>query len=78
MTIKAYLLINTLPGTSEDAAERLASIPSVVDAHRVTGPYDVIIVIETDSLYTLGGIVSEQVHAVPGIRSTMTCIKVRE
>ncbi len=78
MTIKAYLLINTQPGTSEEVAEQLAEMPNIVDAHRVTGPYDVILILETEDLYTLGTIVSENIHAVPGIRSTMTCIKVRE
>ena len=78
MPIKAYLLINTLPGSGEEVAEQLSEMPNIINAHRVTGPYDVILILETEDLYALGEIVSEQVHSVPGIRSTMTCIKVRE
>ena len=78
MTIKAYLLINTYPGMADDVSKHLHGMVNVTDAHRVTGPYDVIAVVQVDDLYALGAIIGDGVHMVPGVKSTMTCIRARE
>lgn len=78
MTIKGYLLINTEVGKGDDVVESLNGLEGVVLANRVTGPYDVIIAVETEDLYSLGKFVTRHIHSVPGVASTLTCLTVSE
>ena len=78
MTIKAYLLISTDPGMADDVSKRIDAVVDVASAQRVTGPYDVIAVVEVDDIYALARVISDGVHVVPGVKSTMTCIRIRE
>ena len=74
-TIRTYLLIETQVGTSDSVLDGLKSIEQTVQVDRVTGPFDIICVIETDSLDDLGEIVREHVHAIPGVTRTMSCMR---
>ncbi len=74
-SIRAYLLIETRAGTGNAVLDSLKSLEQTVQADRVTGPYDIICVIETDSLDDLGEIVREHVHALHGVTRTMSCIR---
>ncbi len=74
-TIRTYLLIETQVGTSDSVLDSLKSIEQTVQVDRVTGPYDIICVIETASLDDLGKIVREHVHAIPGVTRTMSCMR---
>jgi DNA-binding Lrp family transcriptional regulator len=75
--IKAYLLIETQAGESNNVLEGLRNIENVVQADRVTGPYDIICVIETDSLDNIGAIVRDQIHDMNGVTRTMSCMQLR-
>ena len=59
MPIRAYLLIEASAGKGNAILESLRELSVTVRADRVTGPYDVICVMESDSLDTLGEIVRE-------------------
>ena len=74
-SVRAYLLIETQAGTSNTVLDGLKSLEQTVQVDRVTGPYDIICVIETGSLDQLGAIVRDQVHAMEGIARTMSCIR---
>jgi DNA-binding Lrp family transcriptional regulator len=74
-TIKAYLLIETQAGESNSVLEGLKNIDNIVQADRVTGPYDIICVIETDSLDNIGAIVRDQIHDMNGVTRTMSCMQ---
>lgn len=76
--IRAYLLIETQAGTSNDVLQNLKSLEQTVQVDRVTGPYDIICVIETDSLNALGEIVRDKVHAMNGVTRTMSCMRLGE
>ena len=76
--IRAYLLIETQAGTSDSVLEGLKSLEQTVQVDRVTGPFDIICVIETASLDELGEIVREQVHAMQGVTRTMSCMRLGE
>jgi len=75
MPIRAYLLIEASAGKGNAILEKLLSLDVTVQADRVTGPYDVICVMESNDLDTLGEIVQENVHDVDGVVRTMTCIR---
>ena len=73
MTVTAYVLIQTEVGRAEKVAKAARSIAGVVDADNVTGPYDVIVNTESDSLDDLGKLVVSEIQTVDGITRTFTC-----
>ena len=77
-SIKAYLLIETQAGTGNAVLDGLKSLEQTVQVDRVTGPYDIICVIETGSLDDLGEFVRERVHSMDGVTRTMSCIRLGE
>ena len=77
-SIKAYLLIETRAGMGNAVLDGLKSLEQTVQVDRVTGPYDIICVIETGSLDDLGEIVRERVHSMDGVTRTMSCIRLGE
>ena len=54
MSVTAYVLIQTEVGRAEKVATAVRDIAGVVDADDVTGPYDVIVKAEADTLDELG------------------------
>lgn len=71
--IQAYILIQTEVGKASAVAVATADIPGVISAEDVTGPYDVIVRAEADTVDNLGRLVVAQVQGVPGITRTLTC-----
>jgi DNA-binding Lrp family transcriptional regulator len=75
--VQAYILIQTEVGSSSRVAEAVRGIPGVTRADDVTGPYDVIVHAEADSVDELGKMVVAKVQAISGITRTLTCPVVR-
>ncbi len=71
--VQAYILIQTEVGKAAAVAEAIVELKGVTSAEDVTGPYDVIVRAEADSVDELGQMVVAQVQAVPGITRTLTC-----
>lgn len=76
MTTRAYILIETSVGKTNDVARELRSNPNMMSVDTVTGPFDIIAVVEADSLPSIGELISEGMHKVPGIVKTVTCLSV--
>ena len=79
MPAKAFVLIETEVGRTKEVVAALQNqkIKEVKSVDLVTGPYDVIAVIEHDDLNAVGGLVTEKVHPIPGIKRTVTCLSIR-
>ncbi|GAA1115636.1 MULTISPECIES: Lrp/AsnC ligand binding domain-containing protein [Kitasatospora] len=75
--VQAYILIQTEVGKATAVAESIAKIQGVVQAEDVTGPYDVIVRAEAESIDDLGRLVVAQVQQIEGITRTLTCPVVR-
>jgi len=73
MPVSAYILIQTEVGKAAQVAEEVGAIDGVVSAEDVTGPYDVIVRAEADSVDELGRLVVARVQSVDGITRTLTC-----
>jgi DNA-binding Lrp family transcriptional regulator len=73
MVVQAYILIQTEVGKAANVARDIAEIEGVTLAEDVTGPYDVIVRAEADSVDDLGKLVLAKVQSVPGITRTLTC-----
>jgi DNA-binding Lrp family transcriptional regulator len=73
MAVNAYILIQTEVGKAAQVAEAIGQLEGVTNAEDVTGPYDVIVRAEADSVDELGKLVVARVQGVPGITRTLTC-----
>jgi DNA-binding Lrp family transcriptional regulator len=71
--VNAYILIQTEVGKAAAVAREIASIAGVTSAEDVTGPYDVIVRAEAETVDELGKLVVARVQGVNGITRTLTC-----
>ena len=76
MLTKAYILIETGVGKSRDVSDLLRSLPDIKTVDRVTGPYDIIAVVEASDLNSVGDLVTSRIHTIAGIVRTVTCLSV--
>jgi DNA-binding Lrp family transcriptional regulator len=76
MSTKAYILIETAVGKSRDVVRAISSLEGVVTVDAVTGPYDIIAVVEAPDLNAVGDLVTNQIHTISGIVRTVTCLAI--
>ena len=72
----AYVLINVEIGSEEEVLRNLDPISEVKEAHLVYGVYDIIAVIETETMQELKDTVSWKIRRLDKVRSTLTMIVV--
>ncbi len=73
MGVCAYILIQTEVGKAAAVAEEISKLDGVTNAEDVTGPYDVIVRAEAETVDELGKLVVARVQSVAGITRTLTC-----
>ena len=71
--VQAYILIQTEVGKASAVAEVISKIDGVIQAEDVTGPYDVIVRAQADTVDELGRMVVARVQQTDGITRTLTC-----
>lgn len=76
MATRAFVLIETSVGRTRDVVKELRQVPEMQTVDAVTGPYDVIAVVEAEDLNTVGNLVTSRVHTVSGVLRTVTCLAV--
>ena len=74
MAAKAFILIETVVGRTKQVASTLQQLEGVKSADCVTGPYDVIAVVEEKNLNEIGVLITSKIHPVAGISRTVTCL----
>ncbi len=72
--VKAYVLIEMLAGHSKNLVDSLRDRKVVSSVDRVTGPYDVIAVVNAENINEISNIVSSEVHTHSGVVRTTTCV----
>jgi DNA-binding Lrp family transcriptional regulator len=79
--MRAYVLIEAAVGKAADIASGIQSTTfneaNLVSVEAVTGPFDVIAVLESDDLDKLGRSITEAIQRVDGVQRTTTCLVVR-
>jgi len=73
---KAFVLIETAVGRTKEVTTALRQLEGVKSVDTVTGPYDVIAVIEAKSLNNIGDLVTGKIHPITGISRTVTCLAI--
>ena len=76
MQAKAYVLIEAEAGHVGAVIASLKKLPGVTEADAVTGPYDIILVVEADDNRTVGRLMMNNVHNVQGVKRTVTCLTI--
>ena len=76
-TTKAYILIECSIGTTKEVVTGLKKLKEIKSVETVTGPYDVIAVVELEALNELGDLVTQIVQMAKGIKRTVTCLVVQ-
>ncbi|MFF4175103.1 Lrp/AsnC family transcriptional regulator [Streptomyces sp. NPDC001750] len=71
--VQAYILIQTEVGKASTVAETISGVPGVIQAEDVTGPYDVVVRAQADTVDELGRMVVAKIQQVEGITRTLTC-----
>ena len=73
---RSYLLVETSVGKTREVVSRLRTVEGISYVDMVTGPYDIVAVLETKDLNEVGNLVTEYVDVIPGILRTITCLAV--
>ena len=73
VAVSAYILIQTEVGKAASVADQVGAIDGVVSSEDVTGPYDVIVRAEAETMDDLGRMVVSRVQMIEGITRTLTC-----
>ncbi|RJQ54218.1 MAG: Lrp/AsnC family transcriptional regulator [Actinobacteria bacterium] len=73
---RAYVLIRAEAGKVGTAVDAIRKLPNVKAADAVTGPYDVIAVLEAEDFDTLGKSVVDGIQKIEGVYRTLTCLGV--
>jgi len=77
MATRAYIFVETAVGKTIDVLDHLKNIPSISSVDAVTGPYDIIAILEADNLNSVGDLVTGEIHTIGGVIRTITCLSVR-
>lgn len=76
MSARAYVLIEAEAGKIDTVVTTLQGLPGVTIVDPVTGPYDVVVVIELPEARQIGRLVMNELHRVEGIKRTVTCLAI--
>lgn len=74
---KAYVLITTEIGRSDDVYKSLGELEGVREVDIVAGTYDIVAVVESQSARDIGRIVMDRVQRIDGVMSTVTLMAIR-
>lgn len=76
MASRAYILIEATVGKARDVAKALKGIKGVSDSFLITGPYDLVAIVEAPDANGVSSVVTGRIHAVPGVARTITCLTI--
>lgn len=78
MAAKAFILIETAVGKTKEVTASLEQLAGVKTVDTVTGPYDIIAIIEGNNLNDIGDLVTSKIHPIAGISRTVTCLALQQ
>ncbi len=76
MDARAYVLIEAESGRVGGVITNLRDITGITAVDAVTGPYDIIAVIQTPDPHNVGRLVMNEIHGVEGVKRTITCLSI--
>lgn len=76
MSARGYILISTSVGSTARVLRQLRGIQNITTVDVITGPHDIIAVVEAPDSDSILRLVMEQVRSIRGIEDTVTCLAV--
>ena len=82
MAVKSYVLVEADVGTAKQVATALRDLQGgsdsgILSVELVTGPFDVICLVEADDLADLGTQITDGIQSVGGVKRTTTCLTIQ-
>jgi DNA-binding Lrp family transcriptional regulator len=74
---KAFILIETEVGRNKEIVRSIRQLKKVTSVDYVTGPYDIIALVEAENLNDIGDLVTQNIHPITGITRTTTCLSLK-
>lgn len=74
--IEAFVLVQVDVTVGRKVGDEIARIPGVTLSQVVTGPYDVVVRIEADTMELIGKLIDE-IQKIAGVTRTLTCPVIR-
>jgi DNA-binding Lrp family transcriptional regulator len=71
--VEAFILLQVQVGADARVARAIAEIDGVTSVDVVTGPHDVVVRAEADSIHELGKRVLRPIQEIDGVSRTLTC-----
>ena len=76
--LKSYVLIEMVEGQEAGLVEYLTARRSIREVRRVSGPYDVVAVVEAEDEASFKDIVDRDIHTRSGVVRTTCCVCLEE
>ena len=73
MRATVYVLINLAAGTSEQVYNHLVNMELVQQVDAVSGPYDMIAIVNGSTYNEIGRFVLDEIQTIQGVQKTLTC-----
>ena len=73
MRAMAYVLINLTAGSAKDVYSKLSKMEYVQQVDAVSGPYDMIAVVDGSTFNDIARFVVDEIQNIPGVQNTITC-----
>jgi DNA-binding Lrp family transcriptional regulator len=74
LSIYAYIFIEARPAKAQEVKDKISQIPGAKNVHLVTGPYDIVALVEAPDIKALGALVISQIQVVEGVNKTLTSV----
>lgn len=74
MSISAVVLVDVTGDHTKSAYKTITRMAGVKSVYAVTGDHDLIILVETDTIETLGDLILSKIRAIDGVTKTMTSL----
>jgi len=70
--VKAFLNIFVEAKQLDEVTEALVKLPEVIDVYEVTGEYDLVTLVTTDTISSFREFLKNKILKIDGVRSTVT------
>ena len=74
MAVSAFVLVDVMGDHTKSAFKTFTRIPGVKHVYVITGPHDLIVDIEAETMEGLNDLVLSRMRTVDGVRKTTTAI----
>ncbi len=74
MAVSAFIMVDVTGDHTKSAYKTITRIPLVKKVDAVTGPFDLVVQIEADTLESLNELVLSRIRGVDGVVKTSTAI----